>query len=147
MIDQSGSSGLKLSDIESTFGLHELHHKTTLTRKIFTSITSVLFLVGAVLILYARRKNFDCFKKRQVNRKPISMSALQLSATTTSSWIPVSGPAVANLQDFDSSDNNDVLPFSNYHRSILNEFTSCMEMLSHFEYNRTCFLFIIPTYF
>ena len=29
MIDQSGSTGLKLSDIESKFGLHKLHHKTT----------------------------------------------------------------------------------------------------------------------
>ena len=35
------------------------------------------------------------------------MSALQLIETTASSWIPVSGPAVANLQDFDSSDNNE----------------------------------------
>ena len=35
------------------------------------------------------------------------MSALQLPETTASSWIPVSGPAVANLQDFDSSDNNE----------------------------------------
>ena len=35
------------------------------------------------------------------------MSALQLPQTTASSWILVSGPAVANLQDFDSSDNNE----------------------------------------
>ena len=107
MIDQTGSTGLKLSDIESKFGLHKLHHKTTLTRQIFSSITSVLFLVGAILILYACRKNFDCSRKHQVNRRPISMSALQLPDTTDSSWIPVSGPAVANLQDFDSSDNNE----------------------------------------
>ena len=53
MIDQSGSTGLKLSDIESKFGLHKLHRKTTLTRQIFSSITSVLLLGGAILILYA----------------------------------------------------------------------------------------------
>ena len=107
MIDQSGSTGLKLSDIESKFGLHRLHRKTTLTRQIFSSITSVLFLGGAILILYACRKNFDCSKKRRVNERPIAMSALQLPDTAASSWIPVSGPTVANLQDFDSSDNNE----------------------------------------
>ena len=36
------------------------------------------------------------------------MSALQLPDTAASSWIPVSGPTVANLQDFDSSDNNEI---------------------------------------
>ena len=35
------------------------------------------------------------------------MSALQLPETTASSWIPVGGPDVANLQEFDSSDNNE----------------------------------------
>ena len=35
------------------------------------------------------------------------MSALQLPDTAASSWIPVGGPTVANLQDFDSSDNNE----------------------------------------
>ena len=35
------------------------------------------------------------------------MSALQLPETTASSWIPVSGPGVINLQDFDSSDTNE----------------------------------------
>ena len=107
MIDQSGTSGLKLSDIESKFGLHKLHRKTTLTRQIFSSITTILFLGGAILILYACRKNFDCSKKRRVIERPIAMSALQLPDTTASSWIPVSGPTVANLQDVDSSDNNE----------------------------------------
>ena len=78
MIDQSGSTGLKLSDIESKFGLHKLHHKTTLTRQIFSSITSVLFLEGAILILYACRKNLDCSRQHRVSERPISMSALQL---------------------------------------------------------------------
>ena len=32
------------------------------------------------------------------------MSALQLPETTTSSWIPMSKPNVADLQDFDSLD-------------------------------------------
>ena len=66
--------------------------------------------VGAIRMLYVCRKNLDCSRKRQVDRRPISMSALQLPQlpqTTASSWIPVSGPAVANLQDFDSSDNNE----------------------------------------
>ena len=36
------------------------------------------------------------------------MSALQLPDLAASSWIPVSGPNVANLQEFDSSDNNEV---------------------------------------
>ena len=58
MIDQSGSTGLKLSDIESKFGLHRLHRKTTLTRHIFSSITTVLLFGGAILIIYACRKNF-----------------------------------------------------------------------------------------
>ena len=41
MIDQSGSTGLKLSDIESKFGLHKLHHETTLTRQL--SLQLLLF--------------------------------------------------------------------------------------------------------
>ena len=73
----------------------------------FSSIISVLCLRGAILILYACRKNFDCSKKRRVIERPIAMSALQLPDTTASSWIPVSGPTVANLQDFESSDNNE----------------------------------------
>ena len=40
-LDKTGLSGLKLSDIEEKFGLHKLHHKTNLTRQIFSSITSV----------------------------------------------------------------------------------------------------------
>ena len=108
MIDQSGSTGLKLSDIESKFGLHKLHRKTTLTRQIFSSITTDLLLGGAILIIYTCRKNFDCSKKRRVNEQPIAMSSLQLPHTAASSWIPVSGPTVANIQDFDSSDNNEV---------------------------------------
>ena len=84
MIDQSGSTGLKLSDIESKFGLHKLHHKHTRTRQIFSSITSVLFLVGAILVLCAYRKNFDCSRNHQVNRRPIRMSALQVPESTAS---------------------------------------------------------------
>ena len=97
MIDQSGSTGLKLSDIESKFGLHKLHRKTTLTRKIFSSITIVLFLGGTILILYACRKNFDCSKKRRVNERLIAMSVLQLPDTAASSCIPMGRRTVANL--------------------------------------------------
>ena len=107
MIDQSGSTGLKLSDIESKFGLHKLHRKTTLTRHIFSSITTVLLLGGAILIIYTCRKNFDCSKKRRVVERPIAMSSLKHPDTTASSWIPISGPAIANLQDVDLSDNNE----------------------------------------
>ena len=104
MIDETGSSAIKLSEVEAKFGLHKLHHKTTLTSQVFSSITSVLCLAGAILILYACRKNFDCSRKTQVVRRPITMSELQLPDTNTSSWIPVGKPNVAYLQDFDSLD-------------------------------------------
>ena len=50
MIDQTRLSRLKLLDIEAKLGLHKLHHKSTLIRKIFSSITSILFLAGAGII-------------------------------------------------------------------------------------------------
>ena len=97
MIDETGSGGLKLSDIEAKFGLHKLHHKTTLTRQVFSSITSVLFLVGAILLIYVCRKNFDCSRKTPIVRRPFP-------ETNASSWIPMVKPNVADLQDFDSLD-------------------------------------------
>ena len=97
MIDETGSGGLKLSDIEAKFGLHKLHHKTTLTRQVFSSITSVLFLAGAILIIYVCRKNFDCSRKPPIVRRPFP-------ETNASSWIPMVKPNVADLQDFDSLD-------------------------------------------
>ena len=100
MIDETGSGGLKLSDIEAKFGLHKLHHKTTLTRQVISSITSVLFLAGAILIIYVCRKNFDCSRKTPIVRRPFP-------ETNASSWIPMVKPNVADLQDFDSLDTNE----------------------------------------
>ena len=97
MIDGTGSGGLKLSDIEAKFGLHKLHHKTTLTTQVFSSITSVLFLVGAILIIYVCRKNLDCSNKTPIDTRPFS-------ETNASSWMPMVKSNVADLQDFDSMD-------------------------------------------
>ena len=80
IVDQTGWTGLKSSDIEAKFGLYKLHHKTTLTRQVLSAITS-----WAILIIYVCRKNFDCSRNHQVNRRPISISALQLPETTASS--------------------------------------------------------------
>ena len=73
------NKGVRLADIESKHSLHKLHHKTNLTRQVFSAVTSLILMIGAVLILYICRKNLTqiCSTKRPIGRgQPIRMTQL-----------------------------------------------------------------------
>ena len=42
------NKGIKLVDIESKYSLHKLHHKTNLTRQVFSAVTALLLTAGVV---------------------------------------------------------------------------------------------------
>ena len=60
---QKEERGIPIADIESKFNLHKLHHKTNLTRNVFSSITGLITIIVVVTIIYACRENLTCKKK------------------------------------------------------------------------------------
>ena len=105
MFEQTLISSKKLTccDIESKYSLHKLHHKTNLTRQVFSAVTSLILMAGVVLILYICRKNLTqiCSTKRPSGKgQPVRMT--QLSDITSHSWMGIPESCVGNLQDFNN---------------------------------------------
>jgi len=99
---KKNAKGLKLADIEDKFNLHKLRHRNKVTQNVFTSISSIILLIGGVLIIYVCRNNLSniCARKSSTPNRIVGFNPV--SDTTSISWIPSSVPLVANLQDLES---------------------------------------------
>ena len=87
--------------IESKYILLKFHHKTTILRQIFSSLSCFLLLAKAVLITDICPKNLGnlCSRKLQNGNGPTARMN-QPSDITSSSCIHTTGTCITNMQDF-----------------------------------------------
>ena len=105
---QEEEKGIRVADIESKFNLHKLHHKTSVTTNLFSSISGVLVVLIIIVFLYACRHNLTCGKTSTfvtpVIRSPptlmpseqhMSMSEITTSLESFDSFLPTVEPTGA----------------------------------------------------